>query len=241
MDLGLLGVYGRLAGVNWVWAVLLTLYHAVVSIALPILLVEILYPERRDEPWLSRRGMRGVGFLLAADVLFGNIVLTPYRPPFAPFMLALIATAVIVWVAHEQPTRWAPREVAPRWSPLRLLLTGFLGIAALFVGGWALPALNVPAFLTIVFMVLAALGMWRLVRWASGEGAWDDRGRLALASGALGFFILLAFAAEGDPTRPDNPAGMGLVGLATAGGLAVFYLLVRRRVILDNAPGQPEA
>jgi len=241
MDLGLLGVYGRMAGVNWVWAVLLTIYHAVVSIALPILLVEILYPERRDEPWLNRRGRHAVGFLLAADVLFGNLVLTPYQPPLPPFMLALIATAAIVWFAHEQPTRWAPRESGPRWSPLRLLVTGFLGIAALFVGGWALPALNVPASLAIVFMILTALGMWRLVRWASGEGAWDDRGRLALASGVLGLFVLLALAAEGDPTRPDNPAGMGLVGLATAVGLAVFYLLVRRRVILNNATGRPEA
>jgi hypothetical protein len=42
VDLGQLGVYGRWAGVNWVWTISLMIYHAVVSIAIPILLVELL-------------------------------------------------------------------------------------------------------------------------------------------------------------------------------------------------------
>jgi hypothetical protein len=35
-DVGILGTYGRVLGVNWVWAVELTIYHAVFSIAIPI-------------------------------------------------------------------------------------------------------------------------------------------------------------------------------------------------------------
>jgi hypothetical protein len=235
MDIGLLGVYGRWAGVNWVWAVLLTLYHAVVSIALPIMLVEILYHERRDDLWLGRRGMRTIGILLAIDVLFANFFLTPFHPPFAPYALAVIATAALVWLGHAQPARWGQPEPEPHWGPFRLGLLGFLGIAALFFGGWAMPALNFPALVTIAFILLAALGAWRLIRWASGEGAWDDRGRLALAAGITTFFILLAFAAEADPSRADNPAGMSMVGLASAGGLAVLYLQVRGRTRSDRS------
>src|SRR5437870_8031956 len=40
MDLGTLGWYGRWFDVNWVWAVWLTIYHAVVSSASAISLVE---------------------------------------------------------------------------------------------------------------------------------------------------------------------------------------------------------
>ena len=47
MDLGVLGSYGRWAGVNWVWTVGLTVYHAVFSIAIPILLVETAFPKTR--------------------------------------------------------------------------------------------------------------------------------------------------------------------------------------------------
>ena len=36
VDLGIFGSYGRLAGVNWVWAAGLTIYHAIYSIGLPI-------------------------------------------------------------------------------------------------------------------------------------------------------------------------------------------------------------
>ena len=69
-DLGVLGTYGRFAGVNWVWSVALCFYHATISIAIPILLVELLYPDRRDEPWVGRRGFVGLSTLLALVVVF---------------------------------------------------------------------------------------------------------------------------------------------------------------------------
>jgi multisubunit Na+/H+ antiporter MnhB subunit len=235
MDLGLLGIYGRWAGVNWVWAVMLTLYHTVVSIALPILLVEILYPSRRDERWLGRRGMLLVGSMLAIDVLVGYLLLTPYRPPFAPYALACITTLLLVLISRELPHRWAPPEDAPRWKPLRLGLAGFTGIGALFLAGWALPALNLPPLLTLLALLLGAYFSWRQIRRGSGEGGWDDRGRLALAGGALSFLILLAFAAEGDPARTDNPAGMVWVGLTASAGLLLLYLRVRRRSTASGA------
>ncbi|RJS77070.1 hypothetical protein CW667_04190, partial [Candidatus Bathyarchaeota archaeon] len=49
MDLGILGVYGRWLEVNWVWTEMLIIYHAVFSISIPIILVELAYPERKFE------------------------------------------------------------------------------------------------------------------------------------------------------------------------------------------------
>jgi len=227
MGLGVLGVYGRWAGVNWVWTVMLTLYHTVVSIAIPIMLVELMYPGERDEPWLGRRGLHTVSILLAIDVLFGFTLLTPYRPPLVPYLASGLAVLALYRLARRLPPSWADQRLDVPWGTFRLSLAGFLAIAALFFGGWALPALHLPASLTILFMLLAAFGFWRLIRWASGEGAWDDRGRWALVSGSLTVFILLALAAENDPARVDNPAGMGLVGLTAA--VALLYLGVRIR------------
>ncbi len=84
--------------------------------------------------------------------------------------------------------------------------------------------------LTIGFLIILALGVLHLFRWASGEGAWTDVGRLALATGTLTCFILLAFLAESSADRTDNPAGMALIGLAAAVGLLALNLQVRRRV-----------
>lgn len=230
VDLGILGTYGRLAGVNWVWSVSLTLYHATVSIAIPILLTELLYTDRRDEPWIGRRGMIGLSILLAAVVLFGALALAPYRPPFIPYLFAIVATIGLYFLAHRKPQRFAPPDMAPRLRPLWIGMIGFFSMAAFFIGGWALPELGIPPVLTIGFLITLAFVILRLLRWASGEGAWSDVGRLALANGTLTFFILLAFFAENNPDRTDNPAGMALVGLAAAVGLLALNLRVRRRV-----------
>ncbi|MCJ7569960.1 MAG: hypothetical protein MUO58_20820 [Anaerolineales bacterium] len=230
MDLGILGTYGRLAGVNWVWSVSLTLYHATVSIAIPILLTELIFADRRDEPWTSRRGVTSLSILLAAVVLFGALAMAPYRPPFVPYLFAIIATVGLYFLARRMPQRFASPDMAPRWRPLWIGMLGFLSITAFFIGGWALPELGIPPVLTIGFLILLALGVLPLLRWASGEGAWSDVGRLALANGALTFFILLAFIAESSTDRTDNPAGMALVGLAAAVGLLALNLRVRHRV-----------
>ena len=46
-DIGILGVFGRWLGINWVWAVELTAYHSIVSIAVPIMLVELAYQKEK--------------------------------------------------------------------------------------------------------------------------------------------------------------------------------------------------
>src|SRR5437870_808249 len=80
MDLGTLAWYGRWLDVNWVWAVWLTIYHAVVSIAIPIFLMEWIWPRVRGQPLTSRRGYITAIALLAGATIFIDILLTPYRP-----------------------------------------------------------------------------------------------------------------------------------------------------------------
>ncbi len=48
------GAYGALWGVSWLWAVELTLYHAFISIATPLILLGVFFPLRSRLPWLGR-------------------------------------------------------------------------------------------------------------------------------------------------------------------------------------------
>src|SRR5438445_223514 len=70
MDLGTLAWYGRWFDVNWVWAVWLTIYHAVVSIGIPIFLVEWIWRRTRGIPLTSRRGYITAIALLAGATAF---------------------------------------------------------------------------------------------------------------------------------------------------------------------------
>ena len=227
MDLGLLGVYGRWGGVNWVWSISLMIYHAVVSIAIPILLVELLYPERRDQPWLSRHAQTGFAILLAFDVAFGYLALTTYRPPVLPFSLAVTATLALAWTGGRLPVKFPWVVPEQPWKPIWLGVLGFTGITAFFVCSWALPEWGLPPVFTILALIGGSYLAMRMAWRASGGGHWDDRGRFALAAGVLAFFILLAPLSENDPSRLDDPSGMTLVVLVAIACL----LLLRQRII----------
>jgi hypothetical protein len=228
-DLGLLGVYGRWAGVNWVWVVFLTLFHAVFSIAIPILLVEMLFPSRRDERWLGKKGMFFFAALLSFVVLFGFFVLAPYRPPAIPYLLAVTLTVALYIIAKQMPTQWITSIQKPTWRPLFLGLLGLCATFVFFMLGWALPHLGLPPVLTIISMILFAVALLFLIRRASGNSSWKDNGRLALVSGALTFFILLGPISENDATRLDNPAGMTFVAIAALIALLWMRFRVGRR------------
>ena len=122
--------------------------------------------------------------------------------------------------------------------PLRFALIGLASIIAFFLIHWVLPELAVPVPLTL----LAAVALIPLVAWVvqkiSRGGAWNDEHRLALAGGALMFFVLLAPVQEFDATRTDNPAGMTVVGLVALLLLIWLWRRVRgavRRQALDTA------
>jgi hypothetical protein len=231
MDLGVLGEYGRWAGVNWVWSLQLTIYHAIFSIAIPILLVELLFPARRDGLWIGRRGMIGLSLLLMADVLFGYFVLNPYRPPAGPYLLALGAVVALYRLARRLPAHLWRLEEGAVSPPRAFFLLGLGGTIAFFGIHWGLPASGLPVSLTMLASIgLAFVVMWT-IRHLSRAGAWQDRHRLALASGALMFFVLLAPLQEFDNTRSDNTSGMMLVALATLIFLFWSWRRVRRAEI----------
>ncbi len=216
VDLGILGSYGRWAGVNWVWSLELTLFHAVVSIAIPILLVELMFPERRDEPWVGRGGLIGLSALLAADVAFGYFFLTNYSPPLVPYLVTLALVIALVLLAWRLPRQlFLPKTVRVR-HPFCFWLVGFSGAIGFFLVFWGLPNTNLTPWVTMFIGVgLVAMVAWVAMRMSGKGSSWSGMPQLALAAGPLSLFILLAPVQEFDTSRTDNTAGMTIVGVAT--------------------------
>jgi hypothetical protein len=61
-------IYGRTAGVNWIYLLFQLGYESVWVVVVPVQLVELMYPERRSEHWLRTRGLiiTSILFLLGA-------------------------------------------------------------------------------------------------------------------------------------------------------------------------------
>src|SRR5262249_28954565 len=62
---------GRIFGINGVYAEAATTIHAVWSAAIPILLTDLLFPDRRDQPYLGRFGLvaTGIWYILGVALL----------------------------------------------------------------------------------------------------------------------------------------------------------------------------
>jgi hypothetical protein len=224
-DLGILGTYGRWVGVNWIWSLELAVYHMVFSIAIPILLVNLLFPKERERSWLSNRALIGIGSLFTLDVLIGFFLLTAYRPPVLPYLAALGLVVILCILARAQPAGFqragSGRQKKAVWAGM-LAFWGTFGVL-LIIG--IPPHLNIPALFT--FMLLAAwVGLCLItLGWLLDWNAGSWRHQFALAAGGLAFFILLTPLQELDTTRVDDPSGMMIVGLL----FVIFLALIRYR------------
>ena len=198
---GILGTYGHLAGVSWDWAAVLTVFHAVYSIALPILIVGLAFPATRERTFLTPRGL-GVAFgLYLATVTFDFFVIDPgYFEGYGvlafllglSLALALLARALppgILRAGTEGPTR------PPRF---------FLVLGGLFAGVWALFYLVVPHLtpyfeVTLVGEFVNALGALWVLRHTLGR-AHHEAHQAYLAAGLLLWYLpwsaVLVFAGD---------------------------------------------
>ncbi|MEO7000838.1 MAG: hypothetical protein ABI068_03460 [Ktedonobacterales bacterium] len=194
------GSYGVLLGTNWVWALNLTIYHAVISIAIPLLLLHVLFPQRARLPALRRRGvlllllwlMLPCG-LLALNVAKAQFAKEGYAgPPLVGYLIGcalLVATLLLGSFVHFSPPRLQPGKRAPGVWSVRLAMFGLTTL--FFALDMILPATKLPPPVTMALAVAVfAFGLWRIGAWSARDG-WNARHRLAVVMGLLGWYLLL--------------------------------------------------
>ncbi|NWG11120.1 hypothetical protein HXY33_05145 [Candidatus Bathyarchaeota archaeon] len=224
VDLGPFAVYGRWLDVNWVWAVMLTLYHAVYSITIPIVLVELAYPERRNEKWMSNKKLTAIFVLLISDVVFGFLLFASflrYWPPLPQYLLTALVMILLGYTAFRLPKRWGIIGKKPLPRTFMMWAIGTVASFALLLGFYLIHALIPLWQIGILFGPTLVLLFWKLLTRYEWKKP-NEKHRFALASGALTYFIVFAPLQELDKSRTDNPVGMSLVGLAFLIGLVLL-------------------
>jgi hypothetical protein len=223
---GPLGDYGWAGGVNWVFAAHLMIYHAVISIAIPIFLVMQAYPARRNESWVGDRWLKKAAAGYIGIHLFW--LLAYQRPVEGGYIVAsLIVAAGMVALARALPAsiRVASASgTAP--SPKRVAIVAFVATFLVFWMDWGkgfgLPAGGAVAAMLIVSAVVG----WWFARGSVRPG-WTDRQRYAIAAGIFFFLPAVSPLMELSGAR-----GQLIVGIVTG------WLLVRqwRRLRAREAP-----
>ncbi len=198
------GGYAFINGIDWSWAVSLTVFHIFISVLMPIYLFDSVMPSIAGVPLLRRRGViiTTILFLVFSSLAF----FTPhYRGQRLLVFAAAIALSLIA-LALPPARRAIPpaTQVKPALGLWRLRILGFWAMLLYFLGIYLLPAmfaaigkrLDAPPALAglLANAILVALAAWAValcVGWTR-RPSWSPRRQLALISGALGFPILLS-------------------------------------------------
>jgi hypothetical protein len=224
-DLGLLAEYGRWIGVNWIWSVNLTIYHAVFSISIPILLVELIFPDHKDDIWLGKRGLTVFSILILLVLPMG--ILIGMQASWLAFLACILIIVILIRFAANWPE--PNKDKHSQDAPARVtgfFFLGFIGTLVFFLNMYLSPEIGVPAIITLAVSI-ALPGVVMGIGGMMSRKGFTIRHQWGLGSGALLVMILLAFIAETDNVnRVDDTSGMALVGL-----LFVVFLIVLRVMV----------
>jgi hypothetical protein len=247
------GLYGVWLGTNWVWALNLTIYHAVISITLPLIGLTLLFPQRALAPGLRRRGviLLLLWLLIPCSLLAVGVARTQYAqegyrgPPLLGYLLGCALAVGLVLLgsfaripaipalrSSTAPRRvsWtaeAPRKGAPGLWVVRFTMFGLT--TAFFLVAFVLPATKAPPPLTMAISAgLFSVGLWRIASWSAREG-WSARHWLALIMGVQGWDLVIWAPLVEFVFRLPMREGLTLANLIVAVALFVLDWRLARR------------
>jgi hypothetical protein len=188
--------YSHWLGINWVPLTALTVFHAGFSIAVPILLVELIFPETKGKRLLGNFGSVTTLVLYGLDVTllslwFGD----PYVPSlFAIAFLSVYAAAFLV-IGYKVPRTFLQAKLdRPDRRERNFLLLGLGVMIGFFVVGGGLTPIGglVVRFLpwpanVALFVPLTGLTAWYLVKHAGRSE--NDIVKIAFVLGMTLIFI----------------------------------------------------
>jgi len=239
--------YGVAFGVFWTYAAFNIGYHAVFSIAIPILLTELAFPAWRDKPWLGRAGLSVVGAVYAVNaagigllwytVLQRSVYHVPARVHPAQqaaavaLVIALIAAARLAAPAATFTLGGPPPPAAGRLAGAAALgAAAWFGLLLVSGSGNHLRWLPFPVPIAVAAAEVA-LAAWSLRRWS----ARTDLQVLAACSGALTVQMAAGFGVTG-LAGPVNIIGKAILNVIAVCLLAWFARRLHRREARTQYP-----
>jgi hypothetical protein len=181
--------FGRLVGVNWAWAEIITINHSIWSITIPVFFAELIFQNRKNQSWLNKFGVGifAVLFLLSSYGFYTVFYkMSGFTTSWIHYTITGLLAAGIILTAISLPLK--PLVKYKIKTPSALII----GIISLFVSLIWLNLLSMvfkkdpvmPAWLVELSGILIVSGMLILISgWINSK--WNDIHRFSLACGAL--------------------------------------------------------
>jgi hypothetical protein len=188
--------YGRVWGINLVYFLFMLGFESVWVVVVPVQVTELIFPARRELPWLRLRGwiVSGVAFLLGSFMAwFGwvqqarlRLGAAPYHPPMAYLAGGLIAILALIGLAYllrDFGLPVAEGHTPPTWlsgvTAFVMGATWFELIGQIFIEHpWTTPEKAIAAGLAWALVALVLFTGW------AGRRGWNDTHRFCACFGA---------------------------------------------------------
>jgi hypothetical protein len=241
--------YGRVLGVNWVYFLWALGYESVWVVVLPVKLAELIFPGRRDEPWVGRRGLilAGLAFLAGSFVAWYSWTqvartkvfhMPEYRPPMAYLVVASVAIVLLVAAAFGpwmSPPSGRPRPGRPAPGPW---MVGSIAFA--FGLPWSVMVLlaygtapTIPFEATLIAGVAWVCAVFVLFVRLTSCPNWGDRHRYAVVCGGI-----VACMAGGFAIFALGALPIDWIGKVVLNAIAALWLARLGRDLAESA-GRP--
>ncbi len=235
---------GRVWGVNLFYFLFMLGYESVWIVLVPIQVTELIFPERREQPWMRIRGM----VISALVFIFGSFIawflwikqarpkafhVPDYQPPLVAFLVGIAAIVAFVLIGYWSRTlrpaptsRTAPGLWTVALTTMVLVLPWYMLMSVLFIPK------PISAWLpVIVGLMWAALAIFTIRRWSSAVG-WQDMHRWALSSSAVLFSMAAGFLGSAYWSQVDV-FGKLILNIIAVIGMIVLGRSIRQRLRQD--------
>ena len=213
--------YARALGVNYVYLLWALIYEPVFVVFLSVYLVELIYPGRRERPWISKGGFFAViplfllGSLLAwfswTQIARPKVFKMPvYNPPLITATIAAALIGALIFIALKNKSNRQPAPLKP-WAPWILGITGALWAVPLF--GLVLLGFGIaPNFSPVIALagggLLLGLALYLVPKWTA-DARWQRIHSFALIFGTI-----------------LGSMGIGFVGFLGAVGPDLYFKII---------------
>lgn len=253
--LGSAPMYGRVWGVNWIYFLFMLAFESVCITLVPVQIVELIFPQRRKEPWLRTRGLVIASMVFTLGAFFAwflwvkiariKVFHAPdYKPPIVTTLLGWAAIIMLVFISYalrhsgKAPAATTQESPSPWFVLLATLVLGFpwyLLMALVFVPGPHSLALWIPITAAIAWAAMTI----SLLRRCAGEAGWGEMHEWALSFGVLLVCMTAGFLGSSLWPRMDLIFKV-VLNLLTVIGMIALAVRIRGRAVAWNAQTSPD-
>jgi len=244
--------YGRIWGVNLIYFIFMLGFESVWVVLVPVQLTELIFPQRRNQPWLKKFGLviSSLVFVLGSFIawfMWTQIArvkvlhVAKYQPPTVAILSGVLMIALLALAAYAlryvgQPSHRGTSVLSADAPPGNAPSPWFVGLTALFLGfPWYLlmtlifgPRRELPLYIPVIAAIAWATFVYFVIRrWASSAN-WRDIQRWALIFSVTLVCMIAGFSGSGSWSRIDV-TGKIILNLLAVVGFAWLGLRISRR------------